>query len=582
MKYILPAIFLLMNISVCAQITETYSVDSASVEHAGVPKGEILQFTFSSSKIFPGTWRQYWVYVPAEYKADKPACVYVNQDGIQYKAPVVFDNLIYNKEMPVTIGIFINPGIVKSKDTAHVADRYNRSFEYDGLGSDYVKFLLEELLPEVEKQKTSDGRAIKLSKNGNDRAIGGSSSGAICAFTAAWERPDAFSRVFSSIGTYVGLRGGDRYPGLVRTYEPKPIRIFLQDGANDMNIFGGDWWKANETMERALTFSGYEVQHVWGEGSHNGIQATAVFPLAMRWLWKNYPAAVAKGKSKNQVLRDILIPGEEWELVGKGYGFTEGAASNAAGEVIYQDIPASKTYKVGLDKKLTVLKTDAKKASGTAFGVDGKRYTVANGSKQVLAYDAMEKVTVIANDLLGNDLVIGRNGNMYVTAPDGYEKPSKIYLIRPNGEKTIVDEGLKYANGITFSPDQSQLYVTESASHWLWVYQVQPDGSLAYKQRYGWLHVPDGEEFAWPDGVRCDSAGRIYVATQLGVQVLDQIGRVNAIIPVPFKNPSNLCFGGAGFNVIYATCADKVYRRKVNTRGINAFEEPFRPSKPKL
>ena len=213
------------------QNTENYPVDSASVEHAGVPKGELLKFTFDQSKIFPGTWREYWVYVPAQYKPDKPACVYVNQDGIQWKAPTVFDNLIYKNEMPVTIGVFVTPGKVLADSGSNALDRFNRSFEYDGLGDAYARFILTEILPEVEKQKTSDGRAIHLSKNGNDRAIGGSSSGAICAFTAAWEHPEEFSRVFSAIGTYTGLRGADRYPILIRKYEPKPIRIFLQDGS---------------------------------------------------------------------------------------------------------------------------------------------------------------------------------------------------------------------------------------------------------------------------------------------------------------------------------------------------------------
>ena len=157
--------------------------------------------------------------------------------------------------MPITIGVFITPGKVLADSGSGALDRYNRSFEYDGLGDAYCRFILTEILPEVEKQKTSDGREIHLSKSGNDRAIGGSSSGAICAFTAAWEHPEEFSRVFSAIGTYVGLRGGDRYSTLIRKYEPKPIRIFLQDGSNDLNIYAGDWWKANETMERSLTFA---------------------------------------------------------------------------------------------------------------------------------------------------------------------------------------------------------------------------------------------------------------------------------------------------------------------------------------
>lgn len=585
MKSLLLFLFSMTQAIAFSQVpAETYPVDSASVEHAGVPKGEILKFTFDQSKIFPGTWREYWVYVPAQYKADKPACVYVNQDGIQWKAPTVFDNLINSKQMPVTIGVFITPGRVMADSGTNTLARFNRSFEYDGLGDAYARFLLTEILPEVEKKKTSDGRAIRLSKSGNDRAIGGSSSGAICAFTTAWERPEEFSRVFSAIGTYVGLRGGDRYPILVRKYEPKPIRVFLQDGSNDNNIYAGDWWKANESMERALTFSGYEVNHAWGEGGHSGNMGTSIFPTVMRWLWKGWPTPVTKGSSKNQVLHDILIPGEEWQLVGQGYQFTEGTAVNAKGEVYYQDIPTSKTYKAGLDGKLVTLNLDAKKSSGTSFGPDGKRYTVAGGTKQILSYDANEKESVVADSTTGNDLVVAGNGNIYITSPDGSARPSKLHLIRPNGDKVVVDEGIKFANGLTLSPDQTQLYVTESASHWVWIYKIKPDGTLAFKQRYGWLHVPDYEENAWPDGIRCDTAGRVYVATRIGIQVLDQLGRVNAIIPAPPANgqTSNLCFGGPNFDIMYVTAGDRVFRRKFKVRGANSFDNPIKPATPRL
>ena len=149
---------------------------------------------------------------------------------------------------------------------------------------------------------TTDGRPLRLSRRGEDRAIGGSSSGAIAAWTVAWERPDAFTRVFSVVGTYVSLRGGDRYPGLIRKYEPKPIRIFLQDGSNDNNIYGGDWWMANQTLQRALEWSGYDVKHAWGEGGHNGKHGTAIFPDVQRWLWRDWPQPVAPGKSKNSTL----------------------------------------------------------------------------------------------------------------------------------------------------------------------------------------------------------------------------------------------------------------------------------------
>ena len=589
MKHFIILFFLLSIKGLAQNPNEQYPTDSASVERIGVPKGELLKFTFDNSKIFPGTWREVTVYIPAQYKADKPACVYVNQDGVQWKAPTVFDNLIHNKEMPVTIGVFVTPGRVRAENDQTALDRFNRSFEYDGLGDNYARFILEEILPEVEKRKTSNGRSILLSKNGNDRAIGGSSSGAVCAFTAAWERPDAFSRVFSAIGTYVNLRGADRYPSLIRKYEPKLIRIFLQDGTNDLNIYAGDWWKANESMERALQFAGYEINHVWGEGGHNGQQGTAIFPQAMRWLWKDYPKPITKGTSKNQFLTDILVDNNDWELVGEGYSFTEGIIANASGEVFFQDIPNAKTYKIGLDGKVVLLPFDSKRASGTTFKENGDMITITSGwggypIKQVIQYDTKFNAKVLIDSLVGNDILIAKNGNIYLTQPDGREKPSKIYLIKPNGEKLVIDEGIKFANGLCLSPDQTQLYVTESASHWVWVFQIQPDGKLLHKQRFGWLHVRDSDENAWSDGLKCDREGRVYVTSLTGMQVLDQLGRVNAILPVPKTKGqvSNLCFGGKDFDTLYITCVDKVFKRKTKVRGANTFEEPNRPKNPRL
>lgn len=589
MKGQLLTLLLLFFTRVMAQQNaETYPVDPASEEHAGVPKGEILKFTFTGSKIFPGTTREISVYIPAQYSADKPACVYVNQDGIQWKAPTVFDNLIAKREMPVTIGVFVSPGKVLAQNN-EALDRFNRSFEYDGLGDRYARFLLDEVFPFVESQKATDGRAIRLSPNGNDRAIGGSSSGAVCAFTAAWELPEEFSKVFSAIGTYVGLRGADRYDILVRKYEPKPIRIFMQDGSGDLNIYAGDWWKANESMERALTFAGYDVEHVWGAGGHNGQHGTAVFPQAMRWLWRDYSNPVRAGQSKNQFLTDILAEGNGWELVGENYGFTEGIAVNAKGEVFFQDIPNAKTYKIGQNGKPEVYIADSKKASGTTFSTSGDMVTITGGwseppTKQVHLYKTPGAYTVVADETPGNDITVSFNGNIYVTSPDGRERPSKLYLIRPNGEKSVVDEGLKFANGLCLSADQTQLYVTESATHWVWVYQVQSDGTLSHKQKYGWLHVRDVDENAWSDGLKSDRDGRIYVTSLSGIQVLDQLGRVNAIIPVPKTKGqvSNLCFGGPGFDILYITCHDKVFRRKVKVKGANNFEKPVKPNNPKL
>ncbi|WP_353720950.1 SMP-30/gluconolactonase/LRE family protein [Dyadobacter sp. 676] len=476
MKQLLFLFCLIAPFFAGAQVPEEhYPVDPASEEHPGVPKGEVLKFVFDKSRIFPGTWRECWVYVPAQYKPDAPACVYVNQDGIQWKAPTVFDNLIHQKEMPVTIGVFVMHGRLKAANPDAANDRFNRSFEYDGLGDAYARFILEEILPEVERQKTSDGRAIRLSKNGNDRAIGGSSSGAVCAFTAAWERPEAFSRVFSAIGTYVGLRGADRYPTLIRKVEPKPIRIYMQDGANDLNIYAGDWWMANQTMLRALTFAGYEVKHQWGEGGHNGKQGTSLFPDAMRYLWKDWPEPVKQGQSQNALLSALLIPGEGW------------------------------------------------KKAEDAFPIIGK----------------------------------------------------------PTPSSTISLKTLK-ATSAALSPDRTLVYTVDSTSHWVYSYQIQPNRKLAYRQRFGWLHVSDAENKAAATGIVCDRDGRIYVATNIGVQILDQTGRVNAILPLPDGKATKIAFGGGNFDVLYVEINRKSYGRRLKTCGINPEEAPNKPDAPKL
>ena len=564
-----------------SRAADDYVLGPDSKPQEGVPKGEVMKFTFDQSKIFPGTTRDYWIYVPKQYDPAKPACVYVNQDGVQFQAPVVFDNLIHKKEIPVLIGVFIMHGRVKAP-AANALDRMNRSYEYDGLGDNYARFVLEEILPDVEKKAASDGRLIRLSTNGNDRAIGGSSSGAIGAFTAAWERPDAFTRVFSSIGTFVGLRGGNVYPTLIRKFEPKPIRVFLQDGSADQNIYGGDWWMANQEMERALRFAGYEVEHVWGDGGHNSKQATAVYPDAMRWLWKDWPATVKKSATSPS-LRDITIPGEEWRFVSEGYKFTEGPTVNAKGEVFFNDVFSSKTFKISLDGKITEFIADSKRGDGQRFGPDGRLYAVAGGEKQIVAYDAGGKVALIAEGFRGNDLVVRHDGSIYVTEPgwDG-TKPSNIWLIKPNGEKKVVDTGLKFSNGITLSPDQTLLYVDDSRSHWVYSYQIQSDGSLTHKQRYYHLHVPDTADDSGADGMRVDRDGRLYVATRMGIQVCDQAGRVNCIIPTPNGKVSNFCFGGENFDTLFATCGDKLFKRKLKVKGAYAWDAPVKPAAPRL
>ncbi|HSI11414.1 MAG TPA: SMP-30/gluconolactonase/LRE family protein [Chthoniobacter sp.] len=586
MKRLLPlalSIATLFTAPIVQGAEPDYPIAEDSKPHDNVPKGELIKFEFADSKVFPGTTREVTIYVPKQYDGTKPACVYVNQDGVQWSAPVVFDNLIAKGEMPVTIGVFAKPGVVKALDGKTALDRFNRSLEYDGMGDGYARFVLDELLPAVEQKTTTDGRKIILSKNGNDRAIGGSSSGAICAFIAAWEKPAEFTRVFTTVCTMVGLRGANVYPTLVRKYEPKPIRVFQVDGSNDNNIYGGDWWMANQELERSLTFAGYEHDHVWGEGGHNGKQGTAVFPDAMRYLWKGWPAPVKAGEGSPQ-LKEILIPGEGWEVVRKGGNGMGGMASNAKGEVFFRDVPNSKTYKIALDGNVTEFIANSHDGEGQAFGPNGNLYSVARGNGTIVAYpDGKGEAVEIARGIRGGNIVVLNSGRMYVTEPQGDGSgTSNLWCVGPKGLIGRHETTLKFASGVAASPDQSLLYVADARSHWVYSYQIQPDGKLSADQRYYHLHVPDTADDAGAGGMTVDSAGRLYVATRMGLQICDQAGRVNCIVPTPYGTVSSVAFGGPEFDTLYVSAGDLIYKRKVKPKGAPSFAAPIKPAAPHL
>ncbi|HEX3797454.1 MAG TPA: SMP-30/gluconolactonase/LRE family protein [Verrucomicrobiae bacterium] len=570
MRVFFLALSLVITVAFTARAADDYVPGPDSKFVAEVPHGETTRYTFDHSKIFPGTTRNYWVYVPKQYDATKPTCVMIFQDGLSWAATNVFDNLIARKEIPVMIGIFIQPGVVKAFETNSLS-RYNRSYEYDGLGDNYARFLLNELLPEVAQK-------YNLSTDPNDRAIAGSSSGAIAAFTAAWERPEAFHRVFSSIGTYVGLRGGNIYPTLIRKTEPKPLRVFLQDGTADLNIYGGDWHLANEEMLSALEFSGYEVNHIWGDGAHNGKQATAIFPDALRWLWKDYPTPVIAGKGSKQPLMEILIPGDSWEIASDGNKFTDGPTANTAGEIFFNDSPNKRIKKIGLDGKETIF-VEGQSASGLAFGPDGKLYACERDGNKITAYDPSGKREVLFDNAGCNDLAVTHGDEIYYTD----DASKKVWFIDANRQRRVVDEGIAYPNGVRLTPDQSLLLVADYKGQFVYSFQILPNGSLTNKQRYFDLHLADGNMQSSADGMTVDTEGRLYVTSDLGVQICDQAGRVQGIIPKPQRGPlTAVAFGGANRNELYVACGDKLFKRKTKTTGVLSFEEAVKPTQPKL
>ena len=278
-------------VSCSAFAVDEFKLHPLAVEKADVPHGTVTKMEPWASKIYEGTTRDWSVYVPAQYQADKPACLMVFQDGHDYvnlkgnwRVPTVFDNLIASGDMPVTIAVFINPGHSGTSKPDSPWRSNNRSVEYDTLGDKYSRFLLEEILPEVQKK-------YKLTENPAGWAIGGASSGGICSFTVAWERPDKFGKVFSTIGSFTNIRGGNAYPYLIRVTEWKPVRIFLQDGKNDVDNQFGSWPRANEMMLASLKFMKYDVEFVQGEGEHNSKHGGSIFPDAMKWLWRGWKEA---------------------------------------------------------------------------------------------------------------------------------------------------------------------------------------------------------------------------------------------------------------------------------------------------
>jgi enterochelin esterase-like enzyme len=261
---------------------EVYSPDPYSIVDPSVPRGVVTQMPKWKSAIYDGTERDWWIYVPAQYKAEEPACLMVFQDGqwAHGYAPPVFDNLIGKHEIPVTVVVFISPGTFAD-------GRSNRSIEYDTLSDKYVRYLLGEIIPEVQKK-------VNLRTDANSRAIGGISSGGICSFTAAWERPDKFSKVFSWVGSFSniaggesGIAGGHNYPALIRRNPPKPIRVFLQDGVNDVDNQFGNWWLCNLSMESAFKFKGYDFKFVGGNGFHSDKHGRSIMGESLKWLWRD-------------------------------------------------------------------------------------------------------------------------------------------------------------------------------------------------------------------------------------------------------------------------------------------------------
>ena len=280
-----------------------YQLGPDSFPREGVAKGEVRGPYTLPSEAYPGTQHTYWVYVPAQYDPAVPASLMIFNDGQAFKnmegdarAPNVLDNLIHRREIPVMLAVFINPGRRPDQPEPtpqEWGDRTtNRPTEYNTLDDKYARVIVDELMPVLNKE-------YNISKDPERRGIGGASSGAIAAFTVAWERPNEFRKVLSIVGSFTNIRGGHAYSSIVRKTEKKPIRIFLQDGRNDNRVVRDgkydetrDWFLQNVRLMQALTEKGYDVNYTWGIGRHGQKQGGAILPEMMRWLWRDHPVSV--------------------------------------------------------------------------------------------------------------------------------------------------------------------------------------------------------------------------------------------------------------------------------------------------
>lgn len=408
---------------------------------------EIIDGTLDKSTVYPGTVHTFKVSVPAGYDPAKPATLYLGFDGILYNAPEVIDSLIATGDIPPMIGVYLQPGVIKTGD--EVAD-YNRSNEFDAIDPRMGTFIETELLPAVRELSTSSGEPIRFSDDPDDHAISGASSGGIAAFVAAWNRPDLFRRVYTTCGTYVSMRGGDLLPALVRKTEPKPLRLVIHDGSRDAwNPLFGHWYEQNLLLASSLEFAGYDLKTVWDDGNHSIRNGAILFPEAMKFLWRDYPEKVTAGITKNDKLAVVLENATPWA-----------AESNPA--------PAAAPLK------------------------------------------------------------------------------------------------LKYPNG--------KFHVeAEPGSSWLYAFYTDDSGNPINRRKAYLLH---DTSFTDPEvtGLVFDTDGNLYAATHDGIQILDQNGRVRAILPYPVQGQhSSFAFIG---NRLYICIDGKWYSRTINADAVNPDAEP--------
>jgi gluconolactonase len=551
---------------------DDYTLGPDSQEQAGVPKGMLQQFSWKESKVYPGTERQCWIYLPASFDTAREYPLIVFQDGGgavnpkgQFRSTIVLDNLIHKGEIPPMVALFINPGNVPPVTPAGKG-RSTRSFEYDTPDGTYARFLIDEMLPEV-------GKHAKISPAPENRAVVGISSGGICAFSVAWFRPDAFRKVITGIGSFANIRLGMGYPAAIRKTERKPLRIFLQEGEKDLDNVHGNWPLSNHDLVAALAFAGYDHRAVFGTEGHSGKHLGAILPDALRWLWRKEeplpnPAPESKG---DLALSGLLIPGKDWQAVVEDRKFVDAACSDAAGNFYYSDLGGGTgLHKIAADGSASVFHAEATGISGMKFGPDGRLYACHNKEKRVIAIDSSGTVEVLATDIGCNDLVVTSKGQVYVTVTG----KKQVVLIEGAGKSRVVDTGITAPNGVALSPDEESLAVSDYAGSAGWAFRIEPNGDLRARMPIFPCPALGNKVESKGDAMTSDTQGRWYISTEAGVEVFDPNGRPIGLVLAPAPAPiTSVALSGPGLNWLFVLTQGKIYKRQVTATGFVARQD---------
>jgi sugar lactone lactonase YvrE len=546
-------------------------------------------------------------------------------DGV--RVPVVLDNLIARRDIPPMMALFIDPGVMPAL-SPDAQNRYERIFEYDSLTPRFANFLIEELIPEIAKR-------YHLSSDPNDRGIAGLSTGGVGAFVAAWNRPDQFRRVITWIGSFGNFRGADRLPGLIRKTEPRPLRVFMQTGRQDLVNYAGSWYLENPRMAAALEFAGNDVRIELGEDGHSNRHGASMLPDTLRWLWRGYPQPIAVGEplmpgagrgifAETVPRRDVVAPppnpapGRQgggraappvgqgrgapaagrgggprgavyaliypdrlWEQVGDAYASVASPAMDSHGDVYFADPVSHRIYKSDASRVVTVFRDKTNGARALRVGADGRLYATQPSARRIVSYGAGGDEKVVAS-VRADDLVLTRRGGIYFV--DAAQK-TVGYIDEKGGRRVVYNAGeIMSPTALSLSPDQAMLWVADGMDRYQWSFQIAVDGSLVNGEPFQRLEMPEEGLFSGVGGLAVDSIGYLWATSAVGIQVCEQPGRCTNILNKPEFNATpitHIAFGGPDRSWLYVTQGRKLFRRATRRTGVVAWE-PVKPPQPGL